>query len=170
MPTKRRDDLRRLLTASPSRRDIARAVASLVGLGPLVAVLGGASKVKKKPCQKHCGRCRKCRNGRCQRTKRCKSQAEICAGRCGVVRYRCPCWKMKIKFKTYDCGACVCDPPCGACERCQADGSCAAACGGTGCCDNGTCGPGTSDSACGTGGDACVACPEGEVCSGGDCV
>lgn len=169
MHSDRFDDLRGLIAGALSRREVARAV-GLVGLGPFTALLGGASEARKKPCQRPCGRCRKCRNGRCKRTKRCKTKAEICADRCGVVRYRCPCWKVKIGFRTYDCGDCVCAPPCNACERCQGDGSCAAACGGTGCCHNGTCVPGTSDEACGTGGEACVTCPEGEVCSGGACV
>jgi hypothetical protein len=101
MHSDRFDDLRRLIAGALSRREVARAVAGLIGLGPLTALLGGASEAKKMPCQEHCRPCRKCRNGRCQRTKRCRAKAEICAGTCGIVRYRCPCWAATESARDY---------------------------------------------------------------------
>jgi hypothetical protein len=65
-------------------------------------------------------------------------------------------------------GDCACDASsCAPCERCQGDGACSAPCGGTGCCDTDTCVAGTSDGACGTGGQACVSCPLPATCGGG---
>jgi hypothetical protein len=54
----------------------------------------------------------------------------------------------------------------GKCQRCTAgQGQCH-----SGCCDNGLCAPGTTPTACGTNGAACVVCGDGERCVGGKCI
>jgi hypothetical protein len=51
-----------------------------------------------------------------KRKKKCKSQAQICAGKCGSVTFKC---KKRDLQKTVDCGACSCDPACDACFICD---------------------------------------------------
>lgn len=117
-------------------------------------------------------------NRRKQRHRKpCKSTAQICRGRCGLVTTAC-----NHHRKTVDCGSCACDPPCPACHRCddgtgacqldpnqqgvtcgetgqvcQADGSCA--------CDSSSC-TGTAP-ICVNGG--CVACSGTHKCDHGCC-
>jgi hypothetical protein len=67
MDTGRFDDLLRLLSESPSRRGIARAMGGLIlarSLGPLLGLTDGEAGKKKKRCK--CKACRKCKKGKCK--------------------------------------------------------------------------------------------------------
>jgi hypothetical protein len=68
-------------------------------------------------------------------------------------------------------GNCGCDATsCPGCLTCQGDGVCGTPCGGSGCCDNGTCVAGNADTACGTGGGDCTNCTTtgvNQTCGGG---
>lgn len=84
------------------------------------------------------------RTGGCfKKKKRCRHHQQCCSGRCRD-------------------------------GRCKGNGdggnpsTCSATCGG--CCSGKTCQAGTSDTACGQGGEACVDCGDNAQCSGGDCL
>jgi hypothetical protein len=112
-----------------------------------------------------------------KKKKKCKTTAQVCAGTCGTVRYKC-----KKKRKTADCGPCACNPPCDACficnattkvcqpdpdqqgepcgtpgQICQAGGVCA--------CDASSCGDTTPI----CDGESCVACSAELPCPDGCC-
>lgn len=91
---------------------------------------------------------------------------------CGATCKVCPGPLSGHGAATCNAGSCgvACDPGYAPC----ASGCCAVTptCGPSncgGCCSNGTCLAGTSQSACGTGGGACAACNAGSSCNAGVC-
>jgi hypothetical protein len=90
---------------------------------------------------------------------------------CGAAGDACTACDDVAADRCSDEGECLCGdlPPCGAGLRCEG-GACV--CDGrscAGCCDEGECLDGNDPTACGSGGAACAACPEGDGCTGGVC-
>ena len=159
------DALAKALSAGPSRRRLLTGLAALPVVGGLVGILGeddveaGGRRRRRKKAHKHGkGRRRKPR-----RRNKCtpSSLAQTCAGKCGSVTNNCQ--------KVVDCGSCVCDPPCGVCQTCDAQtGQCVPdsaqrgdACGGLGqiCLADGTCA--CDDASC----PVCRSCTRSGECS-----
>jgi hypothetical protein len=127
-----------------SRRGVLHLLALLPVGGWLAAFLGmdetaegKGRRQRRKKRHKH-GRPR--RHGT-RKQKKCKpkSLAQTCGGKCGRIRNNCK--------KTVDCGSCVCNPPCPACQVCDpTDGQCQIdpaqdrqTCAGCRICENGEC-------------------------------
>jgi hypothetical protein len=87
---------------------------------------------------------------------KCKPQphATTCAGTCGTVTNNCK--------QSVDCGPCTCDPPCPACQSCDARGQCqpCAVCCDDVCCDQANALCHATTSAC------CVPDSKAQTCSG----
>jgi hypothetical protein len=134
------DALARVLSTADSRRRMVAALAALPIVGGLLEILGpdevegkGRRKRRKKAHKHGKGRRRKhTRKKQKQPTCTPESRATTCAGKCGTVTDNCQ--------QGVDCGSCVCDPPCGICQTCDAQtGQCVPdpqqkgdACGGMG--------------------------------------
>jgi hypothetical protein len=143
------DDLLRFVSASPSRRGMARALgaAALAGMfGQLVGINDlAAKKKKKKKCKASKGK-KKC-------GKKCISLSSCCTSAdCGGGA-------------TCQNGSCLCPTGQKPCQgACISQESCCVACGELGVCENGSC-------VCLTGGKACEgSCiPVGNCCASTDC-
>jgi hypothetical protein len=186
MDARRFDVLTRTLSSLDTRRRLLGALAALPLAGGLVTLLepedAEARKRRERRKDRHRRRRDKARGKRRTKHRRgCKpkSQAKVCAGRCGLIQNRQTCGK------PVDCGSCACTPPCGECLTCQAGpttpGTCVpdpaqvgAACGsagqvcqpqGTCACEAGSCANPTPVCAQGT----CVACSATQPCPSGCC-
>lgn len=186
MDAARFDTLTRAIGAGTTRRALTALLAPLLGVLALTGAAPEAEARKKK-------RRRRRKNARIEgpcgdgggKANRCKKNRHCCTGYCKKrksrrkkngkrrkVRGRCRCRKDGQRC-TDDRNCCVertgrsciegtCRPPCA--------GSCP-----DGCCDGETCLPGDTDAACGTDGEICQVCDDGNVCTtdtcvGGECV
>lgn len=107
-------------------------------------------------CPADCGSCAACGNGSCETGigESCTSCPADCGGCVGCGNGTCDAGE--------DCGSCPGD--CGACTTTCGPANCA------GCCDGDACLSGTSPTGCGSGGNVCMVCGPGFVCSGaGSC-
>jgi hypothetical protein len=110
-----------------------------------------------------CGRGGKC--GTCPSGERCDEASGQCSGCVPNCQGKA-------------CGDDRCGGSCGTCPAgtsCDApSGQCRSDCGAQrcpkGCCQDGQCRGGDTDSVCGTGGEPCLACGTGQSCCGGTCV
>jgi hypothetical protein len=170
MDGRRFDTLARTLSASGTRRSALAALLTgslgLLGL-PQPAEgrkrRGGGNVTIEGPCgdgsrrDNSCERARDCCTGICKR-KRCRCRHQ--GGRCTATRNCCQVAGQALVCDEGTCKPSLCDPACGACERCvrgacEADplkaGTCCA--GDTGVCAGGVCAP----------------CASGQACDGGAC-
>lgn len=131
------DALARVLSVTGSRRRVLALIATVPLLGGVFGVLGAdevegqGRRKRRKKAHKH-GRGRRRKNSHKKSKCTPDSVATTCAGQCGGVQNNCQ--------QAVDCGSCVCDPPCGICQTCDAQtGQCVPdpqqqgdACGGLG--------------------------------------
>jgi hypothetical protein len=127
------DALARVLSTADSRRRMVAALAALPIVGGLLEILG-PDEVEGKGRRKRRKKAHKHGTRKKQKQPTCtpESRATTCAGKCGTVTDNCQ--------QGVDCGSCVCDPPCGICQTCDAQtGQCVPdpqqkgdACGGMG--------------------------------------
>jgi hypothetical protein len=167
MDAGRFDRIVRALAIASTRRGILRILRALPSAGLLAAVLGdemeGAKRRKRREPAHHRDHLSAAKKHKKKKKKKCKPQtaAQTCAGKCGSVLNNC---KLRV-----DCGSCACDPPCVACQHCNAaTGVCQSdsdqlgdACGQPGqfCQDDGACACDASSCA------ACQSCQPTGLCS-----
>jgi hypothetical protein len=185
------DQLVRDMLGGGSRRGLLRSVSALPvfgGLASLVVADDVAEAKKKKNKSKKCKKKKKkaCDGGKCGTvTFKCNGKKKkVNCGPCDCIPPCDECFTCDVATQTCvvdpeqvgdPCGStgqvcqadgtCACDADsCPACATCLGNGTCSEPCDGVGCCNSGTCVAGTDDAACGTGGEACVACTGGEEC------
>jgi hypothetical protein len=185
------DQLVRDMLGGGSRRGLLRSVSALPvfgGLASLVVADDEAAEAKKKNKSNKCKKKKKkaCDGGKCGTvTVKCNGKKKKV--NCGPCDCNPPCDEcFTCDVATQTCvvdpeqqgdpcgstgqvcqadGTCACDADsCPACSTCEGDGTCTIPCDGEGCCNNGTCEPGTDDDFCGADGEACVACAGDELC------
>jgi hypothetical protein len=141
MDLDRLDRLARSIATAGSRRSMLGLLAAVPVIGGLAGILAPEDAEAKDRRRRRKKRHKK-RKSSGKRKKGCtpKSQAKVCAGRCGPVKSRQTCGK------TIDCGSCDCSPACEECFTCQgaagSPGSCVPATAGNPCgdatCESGT--------------------------------
>jgi hypothetical protein len=201
MDARQFDSLARSLTASGRRREVLAFLATIPLLGGLTALVAteDTAEAKGKGRRKRGKQARHdpglSAEKKRKKKKKCKKPAQVCAGKCGPVTFKC-----KKRKKTVDCGSCACNPPCDECflcnettrvcevdpekegdacgqtgQFCHADGACicddtscpaCAICQGDGSCTEPCAGDGCCDNGACLGGNTVEACgSDGETCA-----
>lgn len=113
------DALIRGFSSSDSRRRLLAKLGAAAIAGGLLALpneeettAAGRRKRRKKRHQHGQNRRRQGRRGRRRKPCSPNSLAQTCAGACGSIVNNCQ--------QAVECGSCVCDPPCSACQTCNA--------------------------------------------------
>lgn len=159
MDERRFDQIVKSLAEAKPRREVLHRLVGLPLSGVMIVLLGTSGAALRRQRRKerdkqragaenhkHEHRRRKHRNkrnhghkGKDKKTCKPESAAQTCDGKCGQVKNNCK--------KTVECGACICNPPCPACQvcdeasqRCVPDPAQAAeSCGGCRICADGEC-------------------------------
>jgi hypothetical protein len=175
MHANRFDRIARILSRTGPRRGVLAILASLPLTGGLVGLRDPDETAEARKRRQKAPERGKAAAEKKRKKKKCKTLAQVCAGKCGPVTYKC-----KKKNRTADCGSCACNPECGPCHICQGEpGACVQSPVGTECgnpgqfcqadgacaCDADSCGEFTPI----CDGESCVACSPQHPCSEGCC-
>jgi len=103
-----------------------------------------------------------CSAGCCDSSGNCVTTANQNATKCGLNGATCAGCSGSQTCNAGVCGTCT--------TNCTVDGGCGPSTCPNGCCAQGQCFNQTTAFFCGSGGNACISCPSGDVCNAGACV